>query len=60
MDPVTAQLILAFIGLIIQHGIPAAISIYNTWNSGISGEPTIEDVAKLKLMKPPEDYFKEG
>jgi len=45
--------------LIAKYGVPAAVSIIGAWQ--IEGEPTREDIDRLKNMVPrPESYFKSG
>ena len=54
----SSELTLAIIGLILQYGVPAAISIYNTWAPGNKERPTPEEIEALKALPPPDSFFK--
>jgi len=50
------EFLLAVGALVLKYGIGAAIQILATWKT--EGEPTLEDIQKLKDMVPkPESYF---
>ena len=54
MDPATASIIVALIGLALDKGIPATIALLNNWDKE---EITLEDIQALRgLVKPPEEY----
>lgn len=49
------QLIEAIGGLVIKHGIPAALKIIKTWQVK---DPTVADIEALRdMVPPPESYF---
>ena len=50
-------LLLAFAELLLKYGPSAALSLIKAW--GVEN-PTMEDIAALKAMKPAESYFEEG
>ncbi len=50
-----AQLIVLFGELMIEKGIPAAISVMNAWKVE---NPTLDDIEALRdIVKRPESYF---
>ena len=52
------EFMLAVGELVLKYGIGAAVQIIATWT--VSGEPTLEDIEKLKeMVPPPESYFEE-
>jgi len=52
------EFLLAIGALILKYGITASIQILATWK--FEGEPTLEDIEKLKEMVPkPETYFED-
>ena len=48
-------LIRAIVELAIKYGIPGAIAIIRAWET--EGDPTAEDIADLREMTLPEDFF---
>ena len=51
------EFLLAVGALVLKYGIGAAVQILQEWQT--DGEPTLEDIEKLKDMVPkPETYFK--
>jgi hypothetical protein len=54
MDPATASIVIALIGLALEKGIPAATQLMQNWNKE---EISLEDIQALRdLVKPPEEY----
>ena len=54
MSPLTAQLVIALIGLVLDKGIPAATALLASFEKE---EITLEDIQALReLVKPPEEY----
>jgi hypothetical protein len=54
MTAVTAQLVIALIGLVLEKGLPTAMALMNSFDKE---EITLEDIQALKeLVKPPEEY----
>ena len=54
MNPLTAQLVIALIGLVLEKGIPAATALLASFEKE---EITLEDIQALKeLVQPPEEY----
>ena len=54
MTVTTASLVIALIGLVLDKGLPAAMSIIASWDKD---EITLEDIQALRdLVKPPEEY----
>lgn len=52
------EFLLAVGELVLKYGIGAAIAILATWK--LEGEPSLEDIEKLKEMVPkPETYFED-
>ena len=50
--------LLAIGEIIAKFGVPMALSILETWD--INGEPTLEDITRLRAMVPePKTYFKD-
>jgi len=47
--------IIAILELLVKYGLPAVIQIIQTW--GIKGEPTLEDIERLKSMVSPFDSY---
>lgn len=61
MTGAEASLYLAFIQLIIKHGIPTAIKLYETWNKQMGNNlPTEADFEKLRKMVPHPSTYKKG
>jgi len=57
MSDSKAEMIFSITDLIIKHGIPTAMNIIKTWNTG--EEPTIEEIRALRYALPdPESFFK--
>lgn len=55
MDDKTLMFVLTISNLILEKGIPAALSIIKSWNIE---DPTLEDILALKeKLKDPESYF---
>lgn len=56
MSDSKAEMILSMTELVIKYGIPTAVGIMNTWNSG--KEPSLEEIKQLKYSLPdPETFF---
>lgn len=51
------ELGLAVVGLIVEHGLPAAVKLMNTWETDRK-DVTVEDIDRLKnSIKTPDEYM---
>ena len=57
MEEKKLEFLLTVGALVLKYGIPAAVSVIDAWKNQ---DPTLEDIAGLRAIKPPEEYLKQG